>query len=64
MSDNILNKRWKTIECISGKDCWCLPVVTEDYDKTKDDYIIGVGAVSKEMAEHIVKIHNDYLLTI
>ena len=54
-----LKKKWKTEECGTA-DCWCRLIVPVDPDD-KDDFVIPSGSVSREIAEHIVKLHNDDL---
>lgn len=65
----LLTVRWKTKECTQS-DCWCSAVVPEEdivynngIEGEVDDYvyIAGAGALTKELAEHIVKIHNESL---
>jgi hypothetical protein len=50
---------WKVIDC-HVKDCWCGVIVPENYDdeNSEDDYIVGAGQLTKEMAHYIVKLHN------
>lgn len=62
-----IKSRWKTEVCNSGEECWCRLIVPEtpiqyEYNGSKDDiYIAGSGCVPKDYAEHIVKIHNEYV---
>lgn len=56
-----LTVKWKTTLCQSGESCWCR--IIEPEEEIKDDdgneiYIIGSASVSKDYAEHIVKLHN------
>ena len=60
-----LTVKWKITLCPSGKKCWCR--IIEPEQEIKDDdgneiYIIGSGCISKDYAEHIVKLHNDSLV--
>ena len=58
---NLMNKKWKTTTCIVGAKCWCRLIVTTDYTKKLDqesECVIGDGAVSKKLAQHIVRLHN------
>ena len=56
----IIKVKWKTIEC-DTKNCWCRVIVPAD-DKEYGDYsIVSSGAIEKELAEHIVKIHNSFI---
>ena len=58
--------RWKTEEC-GTKDCWCRMIVPEspvifEHNGTDDEiYVVGAGAISKDYAEHVVKIHNQHV---
>ena len=72
VSDNndLINYRWKSEPCFAerknGEDCWCACVVPEEklfYEKFPEDEadVIPYGSVTKEVAEHIVKIHNEHL---
>lgn len=51
-----LKKKWKTEEC-GTTDCWCRMIVPVNPDD-KDDFIIPSGSINKEIAEHIVSLHN------
>lgn len=63
---NATTVRWKTVPC-SQENCWCSPIVPEtpltfEYeDITEQIYIAGEGELAKEIAEYIVKIHNERL---
>ncbi len=51
---------WKSEPCWQEK-CWCAVVTPADpiLDEEGGEYwIIPAGSVSKEMAEHIVSLHN------
>lgn len=57
---------WKIVPCFSGDNCWCRmiqPVEPIYYNETDYIDIVGSGAISKEVAEHIVLIHNATLPT-
>jgi hypothetical protein len=66
------NVRWKVETCFSGEKCWCRIVVPENPISFKEEerkneeefQIISDGAVDKETAEYIVKIHNERIETI
>lgn len=59
--NDLLNKEWKIDQCVSGgADCWCRAIVPVD-PVDEDDYIIGYGLISKDVAKHIVKLHNESL---
>lgn len=54
---------WKTVKCTQD-DCWCFLIEPKDKIECVEDehiYIIGAGAVHREAAVHIVKVHNESL---
>jgi hypothetical protein len=60
-----LTVRWKVLPCFQGESCWCRTIGPEIpiFDKEGNEiYIAGSGAIHKEFAEHIVKVHNDSLI--
>lgn len=62
-----LKKRWKTSLCPSGESCWCRMIEPEEkivYSEIEEVYIVGMGSIHKEIAEHIVDLHNSYLKTL
>jgi len=62
--EHALKVKWKVSLCSSGKECWCRTIEPEKKINNLDDeevYIIGSGSITKEHAEHIVKIHNESL---
>lgn len=63
--DALKKVRWKTKEC-GTKNCWCLMILPEDpiyYDYKGDEevYVASAGALSKDIAEYIVELHNNSL---
>jgi hypothetical protein len=62
-----LGVRWKIKTCVTGESCWCRMIVPEEpilYDDAGVQDEISIcpsGALDKEVAEHIVLIHNSYL---
>lgn len=61
----LINFRWKTEPCHT-KDCWCAIITTEkpvfwEQSPEEEAYIAPSGSIPKEIAEHIVKIHNNNL---
>jgi len=63
-TDLSLKVKWKTILCNSGEECWCRIITPEIDIEDKDGneiYIAGSGAIPKIYAEHIVKLHNDFI---
>lgn len=59
MSDDVLSVRWKVGLCNTGEACWCRTVLSED--ESQGFCVISDGAVFAADAEHIVKLHNDWL---
>lgn len=62
--EKALSVRWKTSICFSGEECWCKVIEPEEPIKDnhgEDIYIVPSGSISKEYAEHIVKLHNNSL---
>lgn len=61
MTNLEINKTWKTEPC-GQDDCWCLLVVTEDYSFETDNIeecIVPSGAMCKDTAKYLVKLHNE-----
>lgn len=62
-----LTVKWKAVPCHVGKKCWCRMIVPKKKIAYKDSpgdaelWIIGSAAVSKEHAEHIVRLHNNFI---
>ena len=59
-----LTVKWKIGFCTQGESCWCRTVIPEEQitdNQGSDVCIIDSGCVSKQAAEHIVKIHNESL---
>ena len=59
-----LKVEWETGICPQGEECWCRnirPKTPIIHDNDDTFYICNGGAIDKEIAEHIVKIHNDSL---
>lgn len=53
---------WKTIECETGKECWCRMITT---DPPVDDHFVATwGSIDKDTAEYIVELHNQRLSRI
>ena len=60
----LINTKWRIKMCSQGSDCWCriiVPVTKVSYSVEEDMYVIGSGSVSKGIAAHIVKVHNESL---
>jgi hypothetical protein len=65
-----LTVKWKTATCSEGERCWCrtiVPVVPilysgYNYIDTQDNYtVVRSGQLEKELAEHFVRLHNNYI---
>jgi len=56
--------KWKTSPCFTGEECWCRIIEPVEKIEDKDGneiYIAGSGSINKEYAEHIVKLHNEFV---
>lgn len=63
-NDDLTQFKWEIGLCISGEDCWCRTISVKDkyFPNDKETAcIISSGSIGKLEAEHIVKIHNDWL---
>ena len=55
---------WKVSDCHSGPDCWCKVIKLKEplFDDEGYEYeVIRDASVNDEMAQHIVKLHNESL---
>lgn len=55
-----LTVRWKLGTCEQGEKCWCRSVRCETpimFDE-EELWVVAVGRINKETAEHIVMLHN------
>lgn len=62
-----LTVKWKTATCTQGEKCWCRAILPEEEILDKDGneiIIVHDGAMPKEYAEHIVKLHNASLFNL
>lgn len=59
----VKDKPWKVTLCETGAECWCRLVTPENpiYDGDEPLNLISWGAVSKDVAEHLVNLHNESL---
>jgi hypothetical protein len=66
----LYNKPWKVSTCSQGEFCWCRiiesvePIVYREEDEDKFSLIskvIPMGIISSDFAEHVVKLHNEFL---
>lgn len=61
---NIKDVEWKVGPCFSGEDCWCRIIVPVENIITSDgeiEEVVGPASINKDIAEYIVKLHNDRL---
>ena len=62
--DLALKSKWIATPCFVGESCWCniitpeTPIIFGLDDELK---IVPSGTISKQLAEHIVKVHNQSL---
>lgn len=64
-----LTVKWKTSTCSQGEECWCRAIVPvepisyrEDEMYTLQEYtVVRPGELNKELAEHFVRLHNNYI---
>ena len=61
-----LTKKWLSCQCPTGEQCWCKVVRLEEPIKCEEDetldYICPAAALQDLHADHIVKLHNSFLL--
>jgi len=60
----LISMRWKIALCNSGESCWCRLIVPEgnvQFDRGVEAWVAPDGSISKDEAEHIVEIHNQWL---
>lgn len=72
MDQIVYNSEWKAVHC-GDSDCWCRMVATINYqenqpytdiktlDVNESNILIGAGSINQNIAEYIVKLHNDAL---
>ena len=60
-----LKSKWIATHCFVGESCWCNTITTETPiifgDDNDEVQIVSSGAINKQIAEHIVKVHNQSL---
>ena len=61
-----LEVKWKVEPCFSGEECWCRLIVPDETinygpDNIEEVCIVSSASINKQMAEHIVNIHNQYI---
>jgi hypothetical protein len=61
-----LKVKWKVEPCFSGEDCWCRIIVPDEpinygSDNVEEVCIVSSASINKQMAKHIVNIHNQYI---
>mgnify|MGYP006905787176 CR=1 FL=1 len=63
-SKDLILMRWKIALCNTGESCWCRLIIPEgnvQFEHGVDAWVVPDGSVSKDEAEHIVEIHNQWL---
>ena len=58
---DFLKEKWYIVTCNAGESCWCRIITTDVNKNDMKHCVIHSGAVSKEIAEHIVNLHNKSL---
>jgi len=64
--DLALKSKWIATHCFVGESCWCniitpeVPIFYGEEDN-EEVQIVSSGAINKQIAEHIVKVHNQSL---
>lgn len=58
--------KWKVELCFSGEECWCRIIVPDEPikygpDDVEEICIVSSASINKQMAEHIVNIHNEFI---
>ena len=64
--DDLMNIKWKTEPCMVGESCWCrciVPAHDTTYSDGTEVFISASGELSKDVAEHFVRLHNTWLET-
>lgn len=65
-----LTVKWKTVTCSQGEECWCRtispeePILYSEYQMidTEQEYtIVRPGELNKDLAEHLVRLHNNHI---
>jgi hypothetical protein len=59
----LLKVEWKVELCHTGESCWCRIIVPKIpvFYREEEMTICDAGSISKEVAEHLVKLHNNSL---
>lgn len=59
----LLTLPWKSVNC-TQETCWCGGITTEEPIEYEDNelYVVETGSMFKEIAEYIIKIHNETLI--
>ena len=55
-----LSVEWKVGTCSQGDECWCRIITCKSplFYEEDEFHVISAGGVTKEVVEHIVKLHN------
>ena len=57
-SDEKIKVKWKTESC-GESNCWCEMIYLQNCEE--DSCVVGSGILHKEVARHIVSIHNKHI---
>jgi hypothetical protein len=70
----LYKRPWKAVPCSQGESCWCRIIETVEpieyqINKSEEDEIgfdsiseiVPMGAIDKDFAEYVVKLHNNFL---
>ena len=70
----LYNRPWKTSTCSQGDSCWCRIIESVEpieYQVNKSEVdedtfeliseVISMGIIGSDFAEHVVKLHNEFL---
>lgn len=58
-------RKWVIDTCSQGEDCWCRTIKTDppihflDGDSVEEYHVVGMASLDRQMAEYIVKLHNN-----
>lgn len=58
---SIFHEKWHIVTCSAGESCWCRIITTNPESDDMEYCVVPSGAISKEVAEHVVNLHNKSL---
>ena len=61
--EELISYRQSVEDCHSGPSCWCALILVEGVVDEYGDpiHVTAYGDMPRVVAEHIVKLHNDFL---